>query len=37
VNGKTTPAAPAARWLQRGVPVEIAPTLPRHAFRRQRS
>ncbi len=33
VNGKTIPAA---RWLQRGVPVEIAPALPRHAFRRQR-
>jgi HPt (histidine-containing phosphotransfer) domain-containing protein len=38
VNGKTSPAAPAAAgWLQRGVPVEIAPALPRHAFRRQRS
>jgi len=36
VNGKTTPAAPAARWLQRGVPVQIAPALPPHAFRRQR-
>src|ERR1700733_14508259 len=38
VNGKTIPAAPAAaRWLPQGVAAEVAPTLPRQAFPRQRS